>query len=71
MARWLRDAPAGTVLMCHPAQGVEADDAIGPARANEWAYLASEAFAQALAGAGVHLARGSLLFAMESPWSRG
>ena len=65
MARWLRDAPAGTVLMCHPAQGVEADDAIGPARAMEGAYLASEAFAQALAEAKVSLARGSILFGVE------
>ena len=66
MARWLRDAPAGTVLMCHPAEGVEADDAIGPARATEGAYLASEAFALALAEASVCLARGSILFAAES-----
>lgn len=62
MARWLQQAPAGTVLMCHPADGVGADDTIGPARAWEHAYLASDAFAQALADADVRLARGNALF---------
>ncbi|NMM91476.1 hypothetical protein B2J88_45485 [Rhodococcus sp. SRB_17] len=62
MQRWLRTAPAGTVLMCHPAERADADDAIGAARAREGAYLASAAFAQALAAADVRLARGHDLF---------
>lgn len=66
MARWLRDAPAGTVLMCHPAQGADPGDAIGPARDWEGAYLASGDFAQALADTGVRLARGHELFTVET-----
>ena len=66
MQRWLRAAPAGTVLMCHPAERAGADDPIGAARVREGAYLASAAFAQALADAGVRLARGHLLFTADS-----
>ena len=57
---WLR------VLMCHPAERAGADDPIGAARVREGAYLASAAFAQALADAGVRLARGHLLFTADS-----
>ncbi|MCX7256123.1 MAG: ChbG/HpnK family deacetylase [Polaromonas sp.] len=59
MARWLQDAPEAAIVMCHPALHAEAGDEIGPARAWEYAYLASDAFAQALEGAGVALARGT------------
>jgi predicted glycoside hydrolase/deacetylase ChbG (UPF0249 family) len=59
MVHWLQDAPEAAIVMCHPALRAEADDEIGPARAWEYAYLASDAFAQALARAGVALARGA------------
>jgi predicted glycoside hydrolase/deacetylase ChbG (UPF0249 family) len=59
MAHWLQDAPEAAIVMCHPALHAEAGDEIGPARAWEYAYLASDAFAQALEGAGVALARGA------------
>ena len=61
MVRWLREAPAGGVLMCHPAAQASADDELGAARAWEYDYLASDAFPQALARADVTLARGSKL----------
>lgn len=53
MARWLAQGPA--LLMCHPATQAPTDDAIGAARVREWAYLRSEAFAQALQHAGLFL----------------
>lgn len=59
MAHWLQDAPEAAIVMCHPALRAEVGDEIGPARAWEYAYLASDAFAQALEGAGVALARGA------------
>lgn len=58
MDGWLRQVAPGSLLMCHPAQGVEAGDEIGAARAQEWAYLSSAEFAAALARAGVTLQRG-------------
>ncbi len=39
LLQWLRDAPQGTVLMCHPAVAAEAGDAIGTARVWEFAAL--------------------------------
>lgn len=62
MQHWLQACPGGTVLMCHPAEGAEPDDAIGAARAREFAHLASDAFAQDLSSAQVHLVRGSALY---------
>ena len=59
MAHWLQDAPEAAIVMCHPALRAEAGDEIGPARAWEYAYLASDTFTQALARAGVALARGA------------
>ncbi|NCT82570.1 MAG: ChbG/HpnK family deacetylase [Comamonadaceae bacterium] len=54
---WLRTAPDGALLFCHPALGQpDAGDPIAAARANEMAYLASEAFALDLAEFGVRLA---------------
>jgi predicted glycoside hydrolase/deacetylase ChbG (UPF0249 family) len=63
MQGWLADlphSPAGPALiMCHPAASAQADDDIGPARAREFAYLASHDFVQDLRDAGVRLVRGS------------
>ncbi len=59
MAQWLSRAPAGCIIMCHPAQGGldagDVDDGIAAARQWEFDYLASDAFAQALAAAQVSL----------------
>ena len=59
MAVWLADAPDGALLMCHPAATVLPSDPIGPARLRELAFLAGPAWPQALALAGLRLARGS------------
>ena len=58
MTRWLASAPAGAILMCHPAQAAEPDDEIGVARAQEFAYLGSLDYLAALARSGVQLLRG-------------
>jgi hypothetical protein len=58
MTRWLVRAPAGAILMCHPAQAAEPGDEIGIARAQEFAYLASREFADALQQARVAVVRG-------------
>ena len=58
MARWLARAPAGAILMCHPAQAAEPGDDIGVARIQEFSYLASDSFAQVLQQAGVAVVRG-------------
>ena len=59
MGQWLASAPAGIIIMCHPAQGGldadDVDDGIAAARQWEFDYLASDAFAQALAAAQVRL----------------
>jgi chitin disaccharide deacetylase len=68
MARWLEGTPAGGIIMCHPAlpaaalDAVDEVDEIGAARAWEHGYLASAAFTQALAHAGVTLSRGATIF---------
>lgn len=68
MARWLSLSPPGCIIMCHPAQGIDTEDAIGAARQREFEHLASPAFAQALALARVRVARGSETWAtLESP----
>jgi predicted glycoside hydrolase/deacetylase ChbG (UPF0249 family) len=59
MSDWLQGAPAGSLVMCHPAQRAEMGDAIGTARAQEFAYLASNEFSVALVQAGVYLVRGA------------
>lgn len=66
MQGWLRDAPAGSIIMCHPAQAAEPDDVIGVARAEEFAYLSGPDFSQALAQAGVQLVRGVALAGLRS-----
>ena len=62
MVRWLHAAPEHTVLMCHPAQKGGVPTPMGRAGIWEDAYLASDAFVQALVDAGVRLARGQDLF---------
>jgi predicted glycoside hydrolase/deacetylase ChbG (UPF0249 family) len=65
MQGWLADLSAETttdapaLIMCHPAVSAQADDAIGPARKREFAYLASDDFVQHLSKARVRLVRGS------------
>ena len=61
MAQWLHSAPSGCIIMCHPATQAEAGDEIGPARAWEYAYLASDAFSAALTQAHVQLCQGAQL----------
>lgn len=63
MAHWLARAPTGVILMCHPAQAAEPGDEIGIARAQEFAYLASSDFAQALQHAQVSVVRGQVALA--------
>jgi len=56
MRGWLRVAPDGALLFCHPASGAaDPGDAIAAARVREMAYLASDAFMADLAEAGVVL----------------
>ncbi|MDO8770415.1 MAG: ChbG/HpnK family deacetylase [Burkholderiaceae bacterium] len=59
MTQWLSRAPAGCIIMCHPALGGldagDADDGIAAARQWEFDYLASDAFAHDLAAAQVSL----------------
>lgn len=61
MTRWLRHASEGSIVMCHPAARAEPGDEIGAARAWEQAYLASDAFSDALTQACVVLSRGAQL----------
>ena len=56
MLSWLARLPDEGLIMCHPATHAEPGDVIGPARAAEYIWLASEAWPQALAGSGVTLA---------------
>jgi predicted glycoside hydrolase/deacetylase ChbG (UPF0249 family) len=60
MDGWLSAATTGCIIMCHPAQAAEPDDPIGLARAQEFAYLGSADFPQALAKADVALVRGGV-----------
>ncbi|MFT6589860.1 MAG: putative glycoside hydrolase/deacetylase ChbG (UPF0249 family) [Rhodoferax sp.] len=59
MAGWLAGAPAGSIIMCHPACATEPVDAIGAARLREFSYLRSAEFAAALVQSQVRLARGA------------
>jgi predicted glycoside hydrolase/deacetylase ChbG (UPF0249 family) len=62
MNDWLRTSPEGTILMCHPAQSVEAHDAIGRVRLTEYRYLAGAEFQKQLKARSIQLVRGSRLF---------
>jgi predicted glycoside hydrolase/deacetylase ChbG (UPF0249 family) len=67
---WLARAPAGAVLMCHPADpGDPPDplDLIAPARAWEFACLGSAAFGDALARHNVMLAHGGTVLQAPPP----
>lgn len=58
MQQWLRSCPDGGLMMCHP--GLMADDASDPiaaARAVEYRYLSSQAFADDCLQAGVELGK--------------
>ena len=55
---WLRDAPAGAVLMCHPAARAEPGDEIGAARLREFQCWRGDAASAALARASAVPARG-------------
>lgn len=58
LARWLRRAADGDVLMCHPGRAENAPgDPIAPARAVEYEVLASDAWPRLLAQAGVTVGR--------------
>ena len=62
MRAWLSQARLdGGMIMCHPAQSLQAEDEIGVARVWEYAYLSSDAFAHDLSAAGMQLVRGSAL----------
>jgi hypothetical protein len=62
MSDWLHSSPEGTLLMCHPAQSVEASDSIGQARLREYKYLSGAEFQTQLENHGVRLVRGSKLY---------
>ena len=58
---WLADAAHSettALIMCHPALQGEQGDAIGSARANEFAYLSSDEFVAHLNQAQMQLVRG-------------
>ena len=65
MDGWLETTPAGSIIMCHPALSTEPGDVIGPARAQEFAYLSGDDFLAALARAGVELVRGAAVLGYE------
>lgn len=58
VAGWLRDAPAGAVLMCHPAAHSDPDDPISAARLREFECWRGEALTGLLARSNAVLARG-------------
>ncbi len=62
MNGWLRTSPEGTLLMCHPAQSVQAGDSIGQARLREYRYLDGADFQKQLKARDIQLVRGSSLY---------
>jgi hypothetical protein len=62
MSDWLHSSPEGTLLMCHPAQSIEASDSIGQARLHEYKHLSGAEFQTQLESHGVRLVRGSKLY---------
>ena len=63
MTAWLADVPDGAILMCHPAGPAPAQADSAAARQAELAYLAGPRWPEALARAGVQLARGAAALA--------
>lgn len=61
MDGWLAQAPAGSIIMCHPGRELAPGDAIGAARVREFDYLSGADFPAALARTGVRLVRGTSL----------
>ena len=59
MAKWLRSAPPGTLIMCHPANAPITGDAISCQRMIENSYLASPAFGELLKSCAVELVQGT------------
>lgn len=62
MQEWLATSPEGTLLMCHPAQAVDAHDEIGPARLREFSHLGSAEFQAQRQQHGIELVRGAQLY---------
>lgn len=58
MAGWLPHMADGGLLMCHPASGVVAGDAIGSQRPVEFEFLMSDAFEALLQRTGCHVHQG-------------
>lgn len=58
MEGWLRDAPCGAVLMCHPAAQADAGDPIGAARLREFDCWRGDVASRALARTNTVLSRG-------------
>lgn len=58
VAGWLRDAPAGALLMCHPSAQADPEDPIGAARLREFACWGGDALKGLLARSNAVLARG-------------
>lgn len=58
-ARWLAQAPAGAVLMCHPASQMDAFDSIGAARVREFQCLSAPDHPALWARHGVQAVRGA------------
>jgi hypothetical protein len=67
MPNWLAHAPAGSVLMCHPADGLDAHDPIAPARTHEFAFLGSPEFARLLQSHGLRPSTGRAMLNPGSP----
>jgi predicted glycoside hydrolase/deacetylase ChbG (UPF0249 family) len=62
MSDWLHTSPEGTLLMCHPAHGVDAHDSIGQARVREYSHLSGAEFQAQLESRVIQLVRGSSLY---------
>lgn len=52
---WLKKVEEGTLIMCHPAIGVQQDDPIAKARVMEMSYFASEQFLEDCVRFKVHI----------------
>ena len=63
LAGWMQDASEGTLLMCHPSRESRRGDPIARARAVEYEVLRGERMAALLDQNGIHLERGSSIFA--------